>query len=88
MLFLTIQECYWKQKAGDDAIQLGDKNSRYFFHKANRHFRNVQLSSHDRRGRESCDGVENLANYFTSGRSKTLNVVKSADTQDGAYYLD
>lgn len=33
-------------------------------------------------------GVEHVATFFTSGWIQTLNVVNSADTQDGAYYLD
>lgn len=33
-------------------------------------------------------GVEHVATFFTSGWIQTLNVVNSADTREGAYYLD
>lgn len=68
-----IQENFWRRKACDDTIKLGDNNTRYFFHKATRKHKVRAVRRIVTEQGELVVGVENVANVFQVEWSNLLN---------------
>lgn len=70
---VRIQENFWKRKACDDNIKLGDNNTRYSFLKATRKHNVCAVRRVVPEQGELVEGVENVANVFQVEWRNLLN---------------